>query len=246
MLAAVALACATNTPVAQQFAARPTRTPLPTFTNTPIPPSATPIPTETDTVVPTNTPVPTETPIPTDTPVPATEVPTDTPVPPTNTPAPIPPTNTPVPPTNTPVPTPIPEPVSPVATPTPAETAVPASPPGKYKPRDIEEKANCAHIGVTGFVKNGGDDDAPRMPGVTIMVTGDEDGFRGPYYGTTDSDGDYAIVLGELGKIPERVEFKAEIFGPGVDTDDEPEWSVSDDCHGDDANQIMDIEWYKK
>ena len=247
LVMATTLACATNTPVAQQYAVRATRTPLPTFTNTPIPPSATPVPTETDTVVPTDTPVPSDTPVPTNTPVPATDVPTETPVPPTNTPVPVPPTNTPapVPPTNTPEPTPIPQPVSPVATPVPAETAVPASPPGEYKRDDVETKSNCAHIGVTGKVRNGGDDGAKGMPGVTIQVTGDEDGFRGPYYATTDEEGKYGLVIAEFGKVPERVEFKAEIYGPDVKTKDALEWSVSDDCHGEDANQVMDIEWHK-
>lgn len=132
-----------------------------------------------------------------------------------------------------------------MATPVPAETAVPASPPGEYKRDDVETKSNCAHIGVTGKVRNGGDDGAKGMPGVTIRVTGDEDGFRGPYYATTDEEGKYGLVIAEFGKVPERVEFKAEIYGPDVKTKDALEWSVSDDCHGEDANQVMDIEWHK-
>ena len=67
----------------------PTTSPLPTATNTPVPPTNTPVP-------PSNTPVP-----PTNTDVP----PTNTPVPPTNTD--VPPTNTSVPPTDTAVPPPV-------------------------------------------------------------------------------------------------------------------------------------------
>ena len=101
---------ATNTPLP------PTSTPLPpTPTNTPLPPTSTPLP-----PTPTNTPLP-----PTSTPLPPT--PTNTPLPPTNTPLPPTPTNTPLPPTNTPLPptatnTPLPAtstPLPPTATNTP-------------------------------------------------------------------------------------------------------------------------------
>jgi len=68
---------------------RPTNTPIPLPTNTPLP-TDTSIPVPTNTPLPTNTstPVPTDTPLPTDTPIPA---PTDTPIPvPTDTPIPLP------------------------------------------------------------------------------------------------------------------------------------------------------------
>jgi hypothetical protein len=238
------LACATNTPVARLATARPTRTPLPTFTPTPLPPTATPVPTETDTPVPTNTVPPTATPLPTNTPPPeatATPIPTDTPIP-TNTPIPPTPAPTQVPPTATPLPAATP--VSPVATPTPGATAVPLSPPGKYQPTDIDPESNCAWVGIKGTVREGPDDDDDPIPGVTIMVEGDEDGFWGPYYSTTDSEGKYGLVIAEFGFVPDRVEFEASIYGnDDVDTDDQPRWSVKDDCHSNDANQILDIEW---
>ncbi len=238
------LACATNTPVAQLATARPTRTPLPTFSPTPLPPTATPVPTETDTPIPSDTPSPTFTPLPTNTPLPeatATPIPTDTPIP-TNTPIPPTPVPTPVPPTATPLPAPTP--VSPVATPTPAATAVPLSPGGNYQPYDIDPEANCAHVGVKGAVRDGDEDDDDPVPGVTVMIVGDEDGFRGPYYSTTGSDGKYGLVIAEFGFVPERVEFKASIYGgDNVDTDDAPKWSVREDCHAGDANQVMEIDW---
>lgn len=244
MITATALACATNTPVAQFAPPRATRTPLPTFTLTPIPPTATPLPPATDTPPVTDTPSPTNTPVPTDTPVL-----TDTPVPPTNTP--VPPTNTPVPPKPTPAPppptatfTPVPAPVSPVTTPT--NTPVPASPPGRYKPLRTDTEPNCAHLGVTGKVVEGGDEDDDPMAGVTVRVVGDEDGFRGPWYGVTDSEGWYGFAMGDYGDIPERVEFKADIYGPNIKTDDEPEWSFTEDCHGSNPVQVMKIIWSKR
>ncbi len=43
-----------------------------------------------------------------------------------------------------------------------------------------------------------------------------------------------------------EIEFKAEIFGDGVDTQGEPEWETDDDCHKNNAVQIMKINWGKK
>ena len=83
------------------------------------------------------------------------------------------------------------------------------------------------------------------MAGVTVRVVGDEDGFRGPYYITTGADGSYGMVIAEVGKVPERVEFKAEIFGEGVDSRKDPKWSVKEDCHSNGANQVMKINWSK-
>jgi len=105
---------------------------------------------------------------------------------------------------------------------------------------------NCAHIGVRGVVRDGDDDDDdPPMGGVTIRITGDEDGYRGPWYVTTGSDGEYGLAIAEFGDIPERVELKAEVYGEGVDSKDDPKWNVQDDCHASDANQIMEIDWSK-
>lgn len=248
LLILISLACATNRSLARRATPRPTRTPLPTFTNTPLSPTAAPVrpaaiaPVQPVVIAEATTPTasPTPPPAPTDTPVP----PTNTPIPPTNTPAPRP---TPVPPTNTPVPpspTPVPAPVSPLAT--PPQTSVAASPPGKYRPRLVQGEANCAHIGVAGVVRDGDEDDDAPVPNVTIQVTGDEDGFRGPYYSTTGSDGTYGLVIGEFGKVPDRVEFRAEIYGPDVKTDDRPSWNTTNDCHGDNAVQVMRINWRKE
>ncbi len=44
--------------------------------------------------------------------------------------------------------------------------------------------------------------------------------------------------------MPKRVEFKAVVFGGDkVKTKNAPEWSFSDDCDDDDANQVMEIKW---
>ena len=244
LLLITTLACVTNTPVAQRATVRPTRTPFPTFTNTPLPPTATPVPTDTPAPLVTETPTDTPLPPPTDTIAPTdTQVPTDTPRP-TSPPA-APPPTAPPPPTNTPEPTAAPAPVdvSPLATPT--NTSVPGSPPGVYRPKEIEEQANCAHLGIAGYVRDGDDDDDPRLPGVTIQVTGDEDGFRGPFLTTTDGSGEYGLVIGEFGKIPDRVEFVAQVIGEGVETEDRPEWSFDDNCNASDARQIMRIIWSK-
>jgi hypothetical protein len=128
---------------------------------------------------------------------------------------------------------------------TPTNTAVAGSPSGTYKPHLVKGEPNCAHVGVTGVVRDGDEEDDDPIPNVTIQVTGDEDGFRGPYYATTGSDGSYGLVIGEFGKVPERVEFKAEVYGPDVETDDSPEWKTTDDCHADDAVQVMRIDWAK-
>jgi hypothetical protein len=90
------------------------------------------------------------------------------------------------------------------------------------------------------------DDDGDPIPNVTIQVIGDEDGFRGPYLATTGSDGEYGLIIGEFGKVPDRVEFLAEVYGPGTKSEERPKWHVVNDCHASDANQIMNIEWIKK
>lgn len=106
MLGVLSIGCATDAPteLAEPVKTlRPTFTPMPSATNTPLP---------TPTLAPTRTPRPTNTPLPaTDTPeLPtATPTPSDTPGPPTPTTAPPtvttkPPTRTPVPPTSTPTP----------------------------------------------------------------------------------------------------------------------------------------------
>ena len=106
----------------------------------------------------------------------------------------------------------------------------------------MEAEANCAHVGVRGAVRVGPDDDDDPIANVTIRVTGEDD-YTGPFFGTSGADGKYAIVIGEYGHVDEDIEFRAEVFGPGVDTSDEPEWETTEDCHSDDAVQIMNIDW---
>ncbi len=110
---------------------------------------------------------------------------------------------------------------------------------------ETDKESNCANMGVAGKVYKRNDDDEV-ISGVTIQVTGDEDGFRGPYYGTTDSKGRYGIVIAGYGKIPERVKFTAKIYGPDTKTDDDPSWNFTKDCDSDDALQIMKINWSKR
>jgi hypothetical protein len=123
---------------------------------------------------------------------------------------------------------------------------VPGSPAGEYEASNVEREGNCAHVGVRGKVVDNDDDDGDPIPNVTIQVIGDEDGFRGPYLATTDSDGEYGLVIGEFGKVPDRVEFLAEVYGPGTKSEERPEWQVLNDCHRSDANQVMIIDWIKK
>jgi hypothetical protein len=139
-----------------------------------------------------------------------------------------------------PTPTPVPVAQSPLSTPT--NTPIPGSPPGTYRSSSIDRRANCAHVGVTGFVRVGPDDDDDPIANVTIEVTGDTDGYRGPYYGTTATDGRYSIVVGEHGKVPE-IEFRAEVWGSGVKSKDNPEWETTSSCHEDDSLQLMEIDW---
>ncbi len=240
VLFAASLACGTNTPVARLSAPQPTRTPLPTFTLTPIPPTPAPTPTpgptpivEATVSLPTDTPVADVPPTPTDTPVP----PTPTPPPPTNAPPPPPP------PTNTPPPTPVPEPVvsSPLATPTPLPE--PDTPPGRYELEKQDWEPNCYDVGVTGRVRDKGDDKPIQW--VAIEVTGDDDDVNGPFMSKTGADGKYSIYIGPLDDVG-GVELEARVVGPSVSSEDKPKWIVSDDCHDGDANQIMELDWQFK
>jgi hypothetical protein len=230
------LACATNTPVAGVPAPPATRTPYPTFTPTPIPSTPTPVPTGTETPIATDTPESTSTPLPSETPTPS---PSDTPIPPTNTP--VPPTNTPAPPTNTPLP-PTNTPVAVSALPTPTNTPEPDTPPGRYEEDDIEIEQNCAHVGVYGRVYT--QDGEDPIEHVTVKVTGNKNPYKGPYTGKTDKDGNYSILIGELKRDIDNVDFKAVITGgAGVESVDDPKWEVSDDCNDNNAIQVIRIDW---
>lgn len=243
LLMGVILACGTNSPIAQRATARPTRTPLPTFTSTPLPTPTPIIPTATPTPVP---PTPTETPVPTDTPAPTdTPFPTDTPEP-LPPPPPPPPPPEPDPPTDTPepeLPTDTPEPT--VASEPPTNTPAPGSPPGEYEVVAVAIDSNCAHVGVTGVVLNGDDEDDDPIANITVQVVGDTDAFRGPFRATTDSEGEFGLVIGEFGKVPNSVEFRAEVYGTDVRNKTRARWKVLDDCHDDKANQILHVRWSK-
>lgn len=84
------------------------------------------------------------------------------------------------------------------------------------------------------------------MQYVTIQVTGDEDEFKGPFIGKTDHRGDFTIYIGPIDKAG-GIEFKAEVIGgPGVDSEDKPEWKTSKDCKADGTIQVMKINWGRK
>lgn len=79
---------------------------------------------------------------------------------------------------------------------------------------------------------------------VTIEVRGDDDKYKGPYIGRTDQEGKYGIFIGGLEDDVDGVEFEAKVVGAGVESEDSPNWTVSDDC--DDGIQIYEINWDKK
>jgi hypothetical protein len=78
-------------------------------------------------------------------------------------------------------------------------------------------------------------------------VTGDDDPYEGPYYGKSDSRGDYTVLIGELKDNIDDVKFEAQVVGgANVDSEDDHEWTFGDDCHDDDEFQVMEIDWYWK
>jgi hypothetical protein len=132
---------------------------------------------------------------------------------------------------------------SPLATPT--STPEPGTPPGKYELRGTEFDQNCAHIAVTGRVVTKGGDDGVQW--VTIEVTGDDDPYKGPFYGKSDSRGDYTVLIGELKEDVDGVEFEAKIVGgAGVEPEDDFEWTVDSDCHDENTVQVVEIDWFWK
>jgi hypothetical protein len=140
------------------------------------------------------------------------------------------------------VPTPV-SPISPVTTPT--NTPEPGTPPGEYEEDDTDFDQDCANVGLIGRVyeQNG---EAP-IEHVTVQVTGDEDPYRGPYTAKTNKDGEYTVFISGLNEDINGVEFEAVIIGgPGVESLDEVDWEVSDDCEDDDAIQIFIIDWQRK
>jgi hypothetical protein len=148
-----------------------------------------------------------------------------------------------VPPTNTPVPAPTPVVQSPLATPTsPPE---PGTPPGRYEIRNVDTDQNCAHVAVIGRVVDKGNDKGIQW--VTIEVTGDDDPYKGPFYGKSNERGDYTVLIGELKNNVDETEFEAKVVGGGnVVSEDDHEWIFTDDCHDDDGVQIVEINWFWK
>jgi hypothetical protein len=137
---------------------------------------------------------------------------------------------------------PPPQNTSPVAT--PINTPEPGTPPGRYEIDDEQDDPNCAHVGLIGQVVQKNNDQPVSF--VTIEVTGDDDNYKGPYYGKTGADGKYTIVIGEFTDDVKGTKFKAKVVGEGVDSEDTGEWIISDDCHNDDAVQIYEINWFRK
>ena len=253
LLIGTTLACLTNQSLSQIPTPRPTRTPIPTFTVTPIPPTATPVPdvTNTPTALPeveTPEPVAEENLLPTDTPVPedtATPFPTDTPPP-----TPVPPTPTPPPPTPVP-PTPTPEFVnnSPIPTPVPTNTPGPGTPAGQYEAFERSTRPDCTNffIAVEGKVYERDHKDRP-VQWVQIEVTGvddddDESTYHGREVGVSDAEGRYGIFLGKLDEVGGK-EFKVKVIGgPNVVSEDTVEWRASKDCKDDGDINIKVIDW---
>jgi hypothetical protein len=77
-------------------------------------------------------------------------------------------------------------------------------------------------------------------------VKGKEDKYKGPYVGKTDKDGKYGILIGALDSDLDGVEFEAKVVGAGVESEDSPDWEVSDNCDDEDGIQIYEINWDKK
>ena len=96
-----------------------------------------------------------------------------------------------------------------------------------------------------GTVRDGDEDDDPPMPNVTIKITGDKEGYKGPYYATTASDGKYSIVFGSFGDIGDA-EFRASIYGDGVDNDDAPKWKTTENCDLNDSTQVVKVNWGRR
>lgn len=126
---------------------------------------------------------------------------------------------------------------------TPTNPPDPDTPSGDYEIEVKEPHNNCAHVAVFGKVYNRKSETPVQY--ATIQVTGDEDGFKGPYTAKSDKDGYFTVVIGELSGEVDGVDFKAKIVGPNVKTEGH-EWRVSDDCHDEDAIQVMEIEWERR
>ena len=103
-------------------------------------------------------------------------------------------------------------------------------------------------MALVGWVREKGN--KSPVPNVQIQVTNIDDQtdekFGGPFTGSTNSNGDYTIVIGPPGDVG-KIRFKAEVIGgPGVISEDKPEWESSKDCHDSSAVQVMRVNWGRK
>jgi hypothetical protein len=202
-------------------AAPPTRTPLPTFTVTPMPvspPTPTPAPVLIDTPTPipaTATPTTTFTAIPTDTPVP-TPMPTETPLPPTNTP---PPTPTEAPPTETPTPEPI----------------------IKYVIADTQRELNCDFTYIYGTVKNANNF---GIPDVEVRALGIHQTTGLEFTTRTDAEGRYEIFRIPFADLLSG-QWAVMLMEDGREVSERFHWGSTPACEGDDPgnSQVLRLDW---
>jgi hypothetical protein len=128
---------------------------------------------------------------------------------------------------------------------TPTNTPHPDTPPGRYEVRYLQQKNDCANIGVYGRVREKGSDRPVQF--ATIEVKGDDSDFKGPYIGKTNHEGRYDIFISGIeNEDVNGVNFEAKVVGAGVESEDSPDWLVSTDCHDEDAIQVYEIDWDKK
>ena len=112
----------------------------------------------------------------------------------------------------------------------------------KYVP---DESQNCANVAAVGRVVDKGSDTPVQY--VTLEVKGDKSSYKGPFYGTTNDRGDYTVLIGELKNDIDGVEFNIKVLeGPGVDSEDDFDWTVGSDCHENGTVQVMEVNWYRK
>ncbi len=111
----------------------------------------------------------------------------------------------------------------------------------------MDDENNCADIGVTGTVRDKGNDEP--IPNVMVEVRrtdNDDDEFQGPFSARTDQNGRYNIYIGPKDDVG-HIELKALVVGDAsVISEDEPEWETSSDCKDDDEIQVMEIHWGRK
>ncbi len=201
----------------------PTKTALPTFTQTPTlaPPTNTPLPTATATLVV----VPTEVPTNTSTPEPIpTEIPTETAIPPTDTPLSPPPTDTPIPlPTDTPTVTPTPEPLI------------------KYVLAGSSREFNCEATYIYGTVQNANNF---GLPGVQVRALGIHETTGLDFVVETDGEGRYEIFRIPLNDLL-AAQWAVMLMEDGREVSERFHWASTPVCESDDFghSQVLRIDW---